>query len=144
MTWLDDRLADLRADDERMSSLLNAFTLLAVIVSNLGILGLAALTVALRRKEIGVRKVLGAGRFDLVFLLSRDFLLLVAIAFIIAIPLTWFGLQQWLHDFAFRIEIGPAHVLIALLFVAAPSVFVVVTQALRSSRVDPVHCLRSD
>ena len=143
-TWLNDRLADLRADDARMSSLLSAFTLLALLVSNLGMIGLAALAIALRRKEIGVRKVLGAGSGDLVSRLSRDFMLLVGLAFVLAIPLAWLGIDRWLQEFAFRIELGPGHVVTALLLVAVPSVLVVLSQALRSARLDPVSCLRAE
>ena len=144
VSWLNDRLTDLRADDARMSSLLSAFTLLALLVSNLGMIGLAALAIALRRKEIGVRKVLGAGSGDLVARLSRDFMLLVGLAFVLAIPLAWFGIERWLQEFAFRIELGPVHVGLALLLVAIPSLVVVLSQAFRSTRMDPVSCLRAE
>ena len=144
MTWLDDRLADLRADDTRMSRLLSAFTLLALLVSNLGMIGLAALAIALRRKEIGVRKVLGAGNTDLVSRLSREFMVLVALACALAVPVAWVGLEQWLQEFAFRIDVGALHVLIAVALVVLPSLLVVVLQASRSARLDPVACLRTD
>jgi len=144
MAWLDDRLADLRADDTRMSRMLSAFTLLALLVSNLGMIGLAALAIALRRKEIGVRKVLGASSTDLVSRLSREFMILVVLACALALPVAWVGLERWLQEFAFRIDMGAIHVVIALVLVVVPSLVVVIMQASRSAGQDPVVCLRTE
>src|SRR6201995_2695583 len=82
------------------------FSFLAIIIACFGLLGLSAYNVLQRTKEIGIRKVLGAPVSNIIFLLAKDFLLLVCVAFVIAVPVTWFVMNNWLHNYAYRISIG--------------------------------------
>ena len=142
LTFLDEQIASLHESEVRMSKLLNAFTVLAMFIANLGVLGLASLAIALRKKEVGVRKVLGATRTGLITLLSRDFLMLVLVASFLGLPIAWIATEKWLQDFAFRISIGWEYALLTVLMVAIPAMIMVSSQALRSARAEPTECLR--
>ena len=124
-----------------------AFTLfagLAIFIACLGLLGLSAFGTAQRVKEIGIRKVLGASVSNIVYLLSKDFIWLVLVAFLIAGPIAWYIMHQWLQDFAYRISLSP------LIFVGAGVISVVIAiatisfQAIRAATSTPVKSLRSE
>ncbi len=112
------------------------------MIACLGLFGLAAYAAERRTKEIGVRKVLGAGVPDLVALLSRDFLLLVGIAAAVAAPLAWWAMDRWLDAFAYRIEIGPMLFLGVGVAALALALLTVSGQALRAARKNPTEALR--
>ena len=143
-TFLDEQVQKQYESDISMSRIINAFTLIAICISCLGLFGLAAFSAEQRNKEIGIRKVLGASVTGIVELLSKDFLKLVLIAFLIAIPIAWWAMNKWLQGFAFRIQIswwmfaiaGFATVLIAL--------FTVSSQAIKAALSNPVKSLRSE
>ncbi|HEV3223597.1 MAG TPA: ABC transporter permease [Puia sp.] len=143
-TFLDEQVQKQYESDISMSRIINAFTLIAICISCLGLFGLAAFSAEQRNKEIGIRKVLGASIIGIVELLSKDFLKLVLIAFLIAIPIAWWAMNKWLHGFAFRIQIswwmfaiaGFTTVLIALLTVS--------TQAIKAAIMNPANSLRSE
>ncbi len=143
-TFLDEQVQKQYESDISMSRIINAFTLIAICISCLGLFGLAAFSAEQRNKEIGIRKVLGASVSGIVELLSKDFLKLVLIAFLIAIPIAWWAMNKWLQGFAFRIQIswwmfaiaGFATVLIAL--------FTVSSQAIKAALSNPVKSLRSE
>ena len=143
-TFLDEQVQKQYESDISMSRIINAFTLIAICISCLGLFGLAAFSAEQRNKEIGIRKVLGASVSGIVELLSKDFLKLVLIAFLIAIPISWWAMNKWLQGFAFRIQIswwmfaiaGFATVLIAL--------FTVSSQAIKAALSNPVKSLRSE
>jgi predicted permease len=143
-TFLDDDFNDLYRTEMMVGRLALYFSLVAVVVCCLGLFGLAAFTAESRTKEIGVRKVLGASAGNIVALLTKDFLLLVGIAIIIAIPLAYWSAGKWLEDFAYRVDIswwvfavsGALAVGIAFLTVAA--------QSWRAARANPVVSLRSE
>lgn len=130
--------------DVRTSRIVNYFTLITILISCLGLFGLATFTAEQRTKEIGVRKVLGASVGSIVTLLSKDFLKLVLIAIVIASPLAWYAMQQWLQGFAYKIDIewwvfamaGTLAVGIALLTVSFQSV--------KAALMNPVKSLRSE
>ncbi len=142
--FLDESIARFYEDDNRLASTTKVFAVLAILISCLGLFGLATHAAAQRIKEIGIRKVLGASIVDIVGLLSLDFLKLVSIALLIASPLAWWLMNQWLEDFAYRISIswwvfavvGVLAVLIAL--------FTVSFQAVRAAVANPVESLRSE
>jgi ABC-type antimicrobial peptide transport system permease subunit len=127
-----------------MARLLAWATGLAILISCLGLLGLVIYTTNQRVKEIGIRKVLGASVSQLVSLLSKDFLRLVLVAFLLAAPLTWWGVYKWLEGFAYRTQIswwifvlgGSIMLLIAL--------FTLSIQIIRSAMANPVENLRSE
>src|SRR5678815_3122395 len=92
--------------ENRQAGLINYFTIIAIIISCLGLFGLATFTAEQRTKEIGIRKVLGASVASVVGLLSKDFIKLVVIALFIAAPIGWYFMNRWLEDFAYRIQSG--------------------------------------
>ncbi|NNF59007.1 MAG: FtsX-like permease family protein [Rhodothermaceae bacterium] len=140
--FLDEAFARLYQSDRRLMQALGVFAALAVLVACLGLLGLAAYTAERRTKEIGVRKVLGAGVASIIGLLSVDFLRLVGIGFVVAAPLAWLAAERWLDGFAYRIDIGFVPFLVAGALVLALALVTVSTQALRAATTDPVKALR--
>jgi putative ABC transport system permease protein len=129
-------------NDERFATLFTLFAGLAIAIACLGLFGLAAFTAQQRRKEIGVRKVLGASVGSLVALLSKDFLKLVAIAVVVASPLVYVLAKRWLEGFAYRVELGPGVFLVAGAVALAVALATVSTQAFRAASTDPVKALR--
>ena len=129
-------------DDKRFAALFGVFAGLAILIACLGLLGLVSFTAARRSKEIGIRKVLGASVINLVSLLSADFLKLVGIAFLLAAPLAYFGMQQWLDNFAYRIEIGPGVFVTAGALALAIALLTVSYQSIKAALANPVKSLR--
>ena len=118
------------------------FTILALLIAAMGLFGLAAFTAARRTKEIGIRKVLGASTPNLVALLSREFLVLVLIAFVIASPVAYLAMQRWLTGFAYHVNIGVTVFVVAGISAALLAVITVSYQAVRAALADPVKSLR--
>jgi putative ABC transport system permease protein len=130
--------------ESRQASLINYFTVIAIIISCLGLFGLATFTAEQRTKEIGIRKVLGASVAGLVGLLSKDFLKLVAIAVLIASPVAWYFMNQWLQNFAYRSPI-PWQLFVLTSFLAMFIAFVTIAfQAIRAALANPVSNLRTE
>lgn len=130
--------------ESRLYGLFKIFASLAMLISCLGLWGLATFATTRRTKEIGIRKVFGASVSGLVALLSRDFLLLVGIALLIAIPIAWYSMNAWLQNFAFRIDIQwPVFVLSALLVVSI-ALITVSFQAIRAALANPIRSLRNE
>ncbi len=142
--FLDQNFAKQYATEQKQSRLLLIFTALAIFIACLGLFGLATFMAAQRTKEIGVRKVLGASVFSVVALLNKDFLRLVLLAIVVATPLAWWAMEQWLSTFAYKITIsgwvfagaGTLAVVIALLTVSL--------QSIRAALMNPVKSLRSE
>jgi putative ABC transport system permease protein len=142
--FLDESYESLYKNEQQQRTLMSVFSILAIIVSCLGLFGLTAFTAESRMKEIGVRKVLGASEASIVGLLTKDFLKLVGLAIVIAIPLAYWSSGKWLEDFAYRVELslwvfasaGALAVGIAFLTVAG--------QAWRAAQANPVVSLRSE
>ena len=116
----------------------------ALFIACLGLFGLATLAAYRRVKEIGIRKALGATVGSVVRLLSVDFLKLVGVAVVLAVPLAYWGVQQWLQTFAYRIDLGFATFLIAGVLAMSVALLAVITQTLRAARVDPATTLRDE
>jgi len=127
--------------DRRFATLFAGFAGIAIIIACLGLFGLVAFTAAQRTTEIGVRKVLGASVGSIVALLSGDFLKLVGLAFLIATPLAYFGMQRWLEGFAYRIELGPRVFLLTGTLVLLVALLTVSYQSIRAALADPVKSL---
>ncbi len=140
--FLDDQFAKLYESEQAFGRLFGVFTGLSIFVACLGLFGLASFTAQQRTKEIGVRKVLGASVGSIVALLSRDFLKLVGIAFLLAAPLAWYFMGQWLQNFVYRVEMGwwvfalagGLALLIALLTISFQSIKAALTNPVRSLR----------
>ena len=142
--FLDEFFNRQYRSEEHFGRLFLNFAILAIFISCLGLMGLAAYSTIQRTKEIGVRKVVGASVGNIVYLLSRDFLKLVGWAFLVAAPLSWFFVSGWLRGFAYRIGsywwiFGLAGVTALVIALAAVSF-----QAIRAALVNPVHSLRSE
>ncbi|MCU0348285.1 MAG: FtsX-like permease family protein, partial [Saprospiraceae bacterium] len=142
--FLDESIARFYEDDRRLATTCKGFGLLAILISCLGLFGLATHAAQQRVKEIGVRKVLGATTAGIVQLLSKDFLLLVAVALVVASPLAYFLMEKWLEDFVYRIDIkwwvfalsGVLAVVVAFLTVSF--------QSIKAALANPVKSLRSE
>lgn len=143
-TFLDDTMQEAYAADERWSTIVQYAAFLAIFIACLGLFGLTAYTTAQRTKEIGVRKVMGASVFQVLTLLSRDFVVLVFGAFLLATPLAYIAIQRWLDTFAFRIDIGVGVFLASGLLTFALAMLTVAYQALRAARVNPIDSLRTE
>lgn len=128
--------------DERMGSVMGAFASLAVVIACLGLFGLVAFTVEQRTKEVGIRKVLGASKINLITLISKDFVLLVGIACLVAIPGAYVLMQQWLNEFAYRTILGVDVFVEATGLVFLVALITVSYQALKAARANPIDALR--
>ncbi|MEX0746719.1 MAG: FtsX-like permease family protein, partial [Rhodothermales bacterium] len=142
--FLDDAMDARYREEERLGQIVSTAAVLAVMIACLGLLGLASLSVTRRRKEIGIRKVMGATISNIVVLLSRDFAGLVAVAFLISVPVTYLLVQSWLEDFAYRIPVSPLTFAAAGVLALAGALLTVSFQSLRAAGTDPVVCLRQE
>ena len=143
-TFLDEKFGQLYNSEQQQGSLFTIFSCIAIFIACLGLFGLSAFTITQRIKEIGVRKVLGASVPQIVRELSKDFLLLVLIAAIIALPIAWYSMHQWLLDFAFRISIA-WWVLVMAGVLAVIIAFVTISfQSIKAALMNPVKSLRSE
>jgi putative ABC transport system permease protein len=142
--FLDDRYASLYESENRQSSIFTIFSCIAVFIACLGLFGLSAFTITQRIKEIGVRKVLGASTGSIVKLISKDFLLLVVIAAVIAFPVAWYGMAHWLRDFAYRIQIAWWVFLLAGIIAVLIAFATISLQAVKAALANPVKSLRSE
>ena len=142
--FLNDEFESLYRTEQNVFLLVQIFSSLAIFISCLGLFGLAAFTAERRKKEIGVRKVIGASVMDIVSLISRDSLQLVAIAFVIATPLGWWAMDNWLQDFAYRTSIAWWIFVIAGLLTILVAIVTLSYHAIKAARANPVMSLRSE
>ncbi|MDB5262619.1 MAG: hypothetical protein JWQ14_1900 [Adhaeribacter sp.] len=142
--FLDEDIAKLYQSEQRMGNIFNVFALWAIFISCLGLYGLSAFMAEQRTKEIGVRKVLGASVFDIVGLLSKDFVALVLVANILAWPLAWYGLHRWLQDFAYRVEMGWWVFVLAGVLALLIALLTISLQAIKAAVANPVKSLRTE
>ncbi len=143
-SFIDETFGEQYKDDQKFATLFSVFAALAIAIACLGLFGLASFTSQQRQKEIGVRKVLGASVFGIVNLLSKDFLKLVLAGFIIAVPVTWYIMNQWLADFAYRIEIGPGIFALAGAIALLIALATVSWQSVKAALMNPVNSFRSE
>jgi putative ABC transport system permease protein len=142
--FLDEDYESLYKTEQRMAGIFSTFSTLAILLACLGLFGLTAYAVVQRTKEIGIRKILGASIPSIISLLSKDFLLLVLVAIVVASPLAWYAASEWLQDFTYRINIqwwvfalaGAGALAIALLTISF--------QAIKAALANPVKALRSE
>ena len=141
--FLDERFRQTYHGEMVVGKLAGYFTAFALFIACLGLFGLVAYAAERRTKEIGIRKVVGASIGNIVSLLSKDFLKLVLIGFLMAIPFTWYVMHQWLQHFAYRIEISGFTFLIAGLVALLIALATVSFQSIKAARVNPVDSLRN-
>jgi putative ABC transport system permease protein len=143
-SFLDENFDRVYRYEERMSRLLGLVTTLGLIIACLGLFGLAAFITQNRKKEIGIRKVLGASTPNIVTMLSKKFVLLIVIAILIASPIAWFSMHKWLQDFAYRININLLVFFLAAGGALAIALGTVGFQAVRSALDNPSNSLRDE
>jgi len=143
-TFFDESIAKFYTAEQHMSTLLRWATGLTIFISCLGLLGLVIFATSLRTKEIGVRKVLGATVMQLVSLLSKDFLKLVCIAFVMAVPLAWYATHRWMENFVYRTAVSWWIYALSGLTMLVIALLTLSIQTIRSASANPVESLRSE
>jgi putative ABC transport system permease protein len=142
--FLNDGLNKTYETEERLATVFKYFCGLAIFVASLGLFALASFSAERRLKEIGVRKVLGATESGLVFMLYREFLILILVSFVLASPIAYYVFEQWLNGFAYRIDIGAMTFLISVVFITVIALITVGYQSISAARTNPVKILRSE
>lgn len=142
--FLDESFNQLYDSEKRLGQAFTLFTLLALFIATLGLFGLVSYQIVQRLKEISIRKVLGASSFSLVELLSKDFIRLMFIALLLAIPLAWYGMRQWLNGFAYRVDIQWWIFLLVGSLALIGSLLTVGLQSLQAARTNPVEALKDE
>jgi putative ABC transport system permease protein len=143
-SFLDQDIQKQYNEENTLKKISNSFTLLAILISCLGLFGLAMFTAQQRIKEIGVRKVLGASVSGIVSMLSKDFLKLVFISIVIASPIAWWGMNKWLADFAYKIDISWWIFVLAGATALVIAFITVSFQAIKAALTNPVKSLRTE
>jgi putative ABC transport system permease protein len=143
-SFLNERFNKTYLLEQRTGQLFSIFATLTIIISCLGLFGLAMFTAQQRTKEIGVRKVLGASVMSVVVLLSKDFVKLILIAILIVTPIAWFVMSQWLQDFAYRVEISWWIFAVAGILAIIVALLTVSFQSIKAALMNPVKSLRSE
>ena len=141
-SFLEDDLAALYRAEDQTRTLFGVFSMLAIVIACLGLFGLSAFIAERRTREIGVRKVLGATVAGIVLLLSRDFLKLLGIAFVVAVPVGYFVMHRWLEGFAYRVAISWWMFVVAGLAALVIALLTVGYQSIKAARTNPVEALR--
>jgi putative ABC transport system permease protein len=143
-TFLDSNLMASYEAEQRAGTLFNVFSTIAIVIACVGLFGLAAYTASLRTKEIGVRKVMGASVFSVILLLTKDFTKLILLAFVLAVPLGWVLMDNWLASFAYRTTLGVDTFVIAGLSALVIAWITVSYQSIKAAVKNPVNSLRSE
>jgi putative ABC transport system permease protein len=143
-TFMDESFKNMYADVQRMGSIFTSFAVLAIIIACLGLFALSAFMAEQRNKEIGIRKVLGASVSSITTMLSKDFVKLVLIAFLIASPIAWWSMNKWLQDFAYQIPIGWWMFAVAGIIVVVIALVTISFQSIKAALMNPVKSLKSE
>jgi putative ABC transport system permease protein len=130
--------------DQQFGKVFTLFAMLAILIACFGLLGLSSYNILQRTKEVGIRKVLGASTQSVVYILSKDFLMLVLIAFVVAVPVTWWIMHKWLEDFAYRINMGWWLFAVAGLLSVLIAIITISFQAIKAAIANPVKSLRTE
>lgn len=142
--FLDDRFAALYSQEQKTGQIFTLFAGIAIVIASLGLFGLVAFTTEQRTKEIGIRKVLGASTSRVVLLLSQEFLALVTVALVIAIPVTWLAMHRWLENFAYRTGLGWWIFALAAVAALGLALATISFRAIRAATANPVKSLRTE
>jgi len=142
--FMDEAFNNTYQAEQRLGRIFIIFTILSILIACLGLFGLAAFNAQKRTKEIGIRKVLGASVGQITYRLTTDFLKMVGIAILIAIPIGWFAMNEWLQDFTYRIEISWWVFILAAFMAIGIAILTVSYQSIKAAIVNPVKSLRSE
>lgn len=143
-TFLDEHFEELYRSDRQMEAVVAIMAILAILIACMGLFGLAAITMEKKTKEVGIRKVLGATAGQIVVHLSKNFALLVLLAFLTFSPLTFWAMNRWLNNFAYRIDVGPLAFLLGGLIALAIALLTISFHTLRNARANPAEALRTE
>ena len=143
-SFLDEEVDNQYATESTLSRIINSFALMAVLISCLGLFGLAAFSAEQRTKEVGIRKVLGASVPGIVRLLSREFVWLVGLSLVLAIPISWWAMNRWLQGFAYRVPLSWWMFVLAGVLAIVIALVTVSFQAIRAAIANPIRALRSE
>jgi putative ABC transport system permease protein len=143
-TFMDETYGIMYKSEEKLAGLLWIFTAMAIVVGCMGLFGLAAFSAEQRKKEIGIRKVLGAGIFNIMGLLSKNFFLLILISSFITLPIAWWAIQKWLQDFPYRVHIEWWVFLITTLAALFVALITICFQSIKAAIANPVNSLRAE
>jgi len=142
--FLDESFDTMYRAEQRVGKIALTFSILAIFIACLGLFGLATYIAEQRTKEIGIRKVVGAGIDNITFMLSKDFMVLILIAALVAFPLAWWVMDRWLQNFAFRINISWWIYLVSGVLAIMIALITVGYQAIRAAMANPVDSLRTE
>ena len=142
--FLDDRIEGIYREDTAMLTLVQVAAVIAILISCLGLYGLVSFMAVRKTKEIGIRKVLGAGVSGIVWLFAREFALLIAIAFIAAAPLAWYAMDGWLQGFVYHIDISPLSFVMAVAITLLIAAITVSYHSMRAALANPARSLRTE
>ncbi|SHM07439.1 ABC transporter permease [Mucilaginibacter sp. OK098] len=142
--FLDDKIAEFYKSEDQLSTLYKIFAGIAIFISCLGLYGLVSFMAVQRTKEVGIRKTLGATVSHIVYLFSKEFTLLILVAFAISAPIGWYFMNKWLQAFTYKITLGPGIFILAILVSIAIAWVTVGYKAVRAALVNPVKSLRSE
>lgn len=142
--FLDEQFANLYRNEQAFASMFTHFTLLAIVIAGLGLFALSAFTAEQRRKEIGIRKVLGASNATILYKLSSEFIRLIFVAFLMASVAAYFVMSAWLNDFQYSIKLGAGIFIVAGLAAFAIALITISFQAMKAAMGNPVESLRSE
>ena len=142
--FIDETIRRFYEAEQRLTKVIAVFTGIAIFIGCLGLYGLVSFITNQRQKEIGIRKVLGAGVLNIFYIISREFALLVVVAFALAAPLAFYYTTEWLNGFEYRVEVGPLVYILAMLLSLSIALISVSYKALNAAKVNPVYTLRTD
>jgi len=142
--FLDDHIAAWYRQEQKEYTAFKLFSGIAILIGCLGLYGLVAFAAAQRIKEVGIRKVLGASLGDIILLFSKEFVLLIVIAFLIAAPVAYYIMHSWLESFAYQVNIGAGIFIVAIISSFLIAAITIAYQAIRAAIANPVKSLRTE
>ncbi len=142
--FLDESYQQQYLQDERFSKVFRLLTLMAIVIAVLGLLGISTYQVQQRTKEIGIRKILGASVQHILIMLTQSYIWLISISAIIAIPISWYGIHQWLENFEAKLPITPNLFIWPVILIISITFFTIIWQTIKSATANPVHALRDE
>jgi putative ABC transport system permease protein len=143
-SFLDENIQKQYTEDQKAAGIITTFTVIAMIISCLGLYGLSTFMTERRFREIGIRKVMGASERQILSLMTSEFMKLVLIAFVVAVPLAWYGMSKWLEGFAYRVDIEATAFLLAGAVALLIALLTVMLESFKAATTNPVKALRSE
>jgi hypothetical protein len=142
--FLDEHIASMYKQEEKEYVAFKLFSSIAILIGCLGLYGLVAFAAAQRTKEVGIRKVLGASLGNILFLFSKEFVLLIVVAFVIASPVAYYLMHSWLNSFAYQVNIGGSIFIIAITVSFTIAAITIAFQAVKAALANPIKSLRTE